>query len=93
MGSYFTIKGDKESGKYIVHESGKPQPIIEITGMHYGGLKEARQRIGNYLKSKGHGLNSVFKHQCIKPVRKNNPFHNWTVEEYLIGVPKKKQTK
>lgn len=89
MGSYFIIKGDKESGKYIVLESGNPVPIIEITDMHYGGLKEARQWIGNYLKSEGYGLNSVFEHQCVKPGRKNNPVHNWTVEEYLIGVSSK----
>lgn len=90
MESHFTIKGDKESGNYIVHESGKLEPIFEITGMHYGGLKEARQRIGNFLKSKGYGLNSVFEHQCVKPGRKNNPVHSWTVEEYLIGAPIRK---
>ncbi len=92
MGSSFTIIGDKESGNYIVIENGKPGPIIEITGVHYGGLKEARQRIGNHLKSNGHDLNRVFEHQCIKPVRKNNPVLNWTVEEYLVGVPSRKNS-
>lgn len=90
MGYFFTIEGDKESGKYVVTVNGNTAPLFVITGMHYGGLKEARQRIGNHLKSKGYLPNSVFEHYCIKPKRKNNPKLKWTVEEYLIGVPLKK---
>jgi hypothetical protein len=89
MECFFTIIGDKESGNYLVTENGKSEPLFVISGMRYGGLKEARKRIGNYLKNNGHSINSVFVHQCIKPNRKNNPKHRWTVEEYLNGVPVK----
>lgn len=84
----FIIKGDKESGKYIVTKDGRD--LFEITKMHYGGLKEARQRIGKHLQAKGYSLDKEFEHQCIKLGRKNNPKRRWTVEEYLIGVPRKK---
>ncbi|PAE27926.1 hypothetical protein CHI07_17175 [Paenibacillus sp. 7884-2] len=84
----FTIKGDKDFGRYVVSQDG--QELFEITEMHYGGLKEARQRIGSYLQAKGHSLNESFEHACVKPGRKNNPKLRWSVEEYLIGVPIKK---
>lgn len=89
---FFTIEGDRVSGKYIVVEwcNGKSQKILEINGRHHGGLKEARQMIGEYLKKSEHPLGKVFKHQCIKPGRKNNPSYEWTIDEYLIGVPLKK---
>jgi len=90
MASSFTIHGDKESGKYSVFKNGEIEPIFEITGMHTGGLKSTRQWIGEYLKREGQSLNSVFEHQCMKPNRKYNPKHKWTVERYLIGVPEKK---
>jgi hypothetical protein len=74
---FFTIEGDRVSGKYVVHEwnNGNSQKIFEIKGRHHGGLKEARQMVGQYLKKSGHPLNKVIKHQCIKPGRKNNPSH------------------
>jgi hypothetical protein len=52
-------------------------------------LKEARQKIGEYLRISGHSLNQVILHQCIKMNRKKNPLHEWTVDEYLLGVPLK----
>ncbi|MFB3166585.1 hypothetical protein P5G62_005630 [Neobacillus sp. 179-C4.2 HS] len=89
----FTIEGERVSGNYVVYEwkNGYSQIICEIKGRHHGGLKEARQMIGKYLKKNGHLLNKVIKHQCIKPGRKINPTHEWTVDEYLIGVPLKKE--
>ncbi|WP_409296821.1 hypothetical protein V1498_02930 [Peribacillus sp. SCS-26] len=91
MNHFFAIEGDKVSGKYVVTEriNGGIQILFEINNRHQGGLKEARQMIGNYLKNKGHSLNEVFVHQCIKPGRKQNPIQKWTVEEYLFGVPGK----
>ncbi|MEN8698437.1 hypothetical protein [Bacillus infantis] len=88
---FFTIQGDRISGKYIVVEwkDGKSNKILEINERYYGGLKESRQFIGDYLRKSGHPCTKVFQHQCIKPNRKNNPYHDWTVEEYLIGVPLK----
>jgi hypothetical protein len=87
----FTIEGDRGSGRYVVVEwnNGISHKIFEIKGRHHGGLKEARQMIGEYLKKSGDPLDKVFKHQCIKPGRKNNPSHPWSIEEYLIGVPLK----
>jgi hypothetical protein len=90
MSYFFTIEGDKESGKYVVTESGITEPLFVITGVHYGGLKEARQSIGKHLLSKGYSQNSVFEHYCIKPNRRNNPKLKWTVKEYLVVVPLKK---
>jgi hypothetical protein len=89
---FFTIEGDRVSGRYIVVEwnNGKSQKILEVAEKHNGGLKEARHTIGKYLRESGYPLNKVFKHQCIKPGRKNNPSHEWTIDEYLIGVPLKK---
>ncbi|MEH7248938.1 hypothetical protein V7114_19385 [Neobacillus niacini] len=89
---FFTIEGDRVSGKYIVFEShnGHSENIFEVIGRHNGGLKEARQTIGEYLKKSGYPLNKAFKHQCVKPGRKYNPLHEWTIDEYLIGVPLKK---
>ena len=88
---FFTIEGDKETGSYVVTEwnNGNSKEIFKNNGMHYGGLKEARQVIGQYLRNNGHQINTVFTHQCIKPNREKNPIHEWTVDEYLKGVPHK----
>ena len=86
---HFMIEGDKESGKYIVHEiiNGDSRQIFEINGKYYGGLKASRQKIGEHLQKRGYHLNDAFSHQCVKPGRGSNPIHEWTVEEYFIGVP------
>ncbi|SMQ78363.1 hypothetical protein SAMN05444673_3387 [Bacillus sp. OV166] len=88
---FFTIEGDKESGRYIVIEwqNGNSKNLFEIEGRLKGGLKEARQMIGEYLLKNGHSLDKTIWHQCIKPGRKNNPSHEWTIDEYLMGVPLK----
>lgn len=86
---FFTIEGDKELGIYVAIEwhNGISKKIFENSGKYYGGLKESRQAIGEYLRNSGYALNQVITHQCIKPNRKRNPFHEWTVDEYLLGVP------
>jgi hypothetical protein len=89
MSSVYTIVGDKDSGKYVVTENNNVEPLFEVTNKHYGGLKEARQRIGQHLMSKGYSLTIECEHRCVKQGRKNNPLERWTVEEYLIGVPLK----
>jgi hypothetical protein len=39
----FTIEGDRSSGSYVVVEwkNGKSHKLLEISGRHHGGLKEA----------------------------------------------------
>ncbi|WP_240415017.1 hypothetical protein [Paenibacillus periandrae] len=86
---YFKITGTRVTGDYFVKEyiNGVPNELFKIVKKYKGGLKEARQRIGEHLKNQGYSMNDVFKHECIVPGRKNNPSHKWTIEEYLIGVP------
>lgn len=86
---FFTIEGDRLSGKYTVTEyaNGNSVKIFESIERHNGGLKEARQMIGEHLKKSGYPMNKVFSHQCIKEGRRNNPVHEWTVNEYLTGIP------
>ncbi|KON66465.1 hypothetical protein AKG34_26345 [Peribacillus butanolivorans] len=89
--SHFSIeKMSRESGDYIVYEwkDGVPEKIFENFGKHYGGLKEARQKIGEHLQKSGYTIDKVFEHQCIIHTRKNNPPESdeWTVGRYLIGV-------
>ncbi|MED3649606.1 hypothetical protein [Heyndrickxia sporothermodurans] len=98
MGNYyFSIeKSTRDSGNYIVYEwkNGVSKKIFENFGKPYGGLKEARQKIGEHLQKSGHTLNKVFEHQTIIHDRKNNPSKKgWTVEEYLIGVPEEANKK
>ncbi|GAA4725896.1 hypothetical protein [Brevibacillus fulvus] len=90
MDHYFRIEGCRETGTYFVYEitNGIAKEISEpVVGMRTGGLKKARQTIGQYLLKNGHSLSSSFTHYCIKPGRKKNYVHNWTVEQYLVGVP------
>ncbi|MBX9956088.1 hypothetical protein H7T43_14410 [Peribacillus simplex] len=51
-------------------------------------MKEARQKIGEYLQKSEHALDKIFEHQCIIHTRKHNPpdSEEWTVERYLMGV-------
>ncbi|MCM3671085.1 hypothetical protein M3181_19170 [Mesobacillus maritimus] len=92
LNHFFIIEGDKETGNYVVMElnNGSSKKIFENRAKYYGGLKEARQAIGSYLINCGYSCNQVFLHQCIKPNRKFNPTHEWTVEQYLFGVPQEK---
>lgn len=90
----FTIeKPSRDSNNYTVYEwnNGEQTPIFTWSGENsYGGLKESRQAIGKYLQETGCILNSVFDHRCIIHDRDYNPPpFEWTVEEYLIGVPTK----
>lgn len=89
---YFSIeKATRDSGDYFVYEckNGKRELIFKRFGKNpYGGLKEARQAIGLYLQKCGYGLNEVFEHYCVIYDRENNSPLEWTLERYLIGVPK-----
>jgi hypothetical protein len=86
---YFIIEGSKESGSYFVYEVTDlvRRLIFETHCAYRGGLKISRQKIGEYLQTKGFSSNDALYHQCYKPGRKNNPILKWTVSEYLIGVP------
>jgi hypothetical protein len=87
---YFEIIGCKETGKYIIKEYnfGEAKVLHEIASNHRDGLKEARQWIGQYLLNKHKGNQTYFYHYCIKPGRKTNPRHLWSIDDYLLGVPK-----
>jgi hypothetical protein len=44
------IEGDKEYGSYVVTKwnNGNSKTIYKNNGKYYGGLKDARQAIGEY---------------------------------------------
>jgi hypothetical protein len=87
---YFKIVGTRVTGDYFVYVNGSSDELFKVHKLK-DGLKECRQKIGEYLKSQGYSNNDVFKHECIVPGRKNNPSHKWTVGQYLIGVPEKRR--
>lgn len=89
---YFITNGCRETGNYSITEviKGKETILHNIYGNRRGGLKEARQWIGQYVMSKyDYSQDTPVVHQCVKPQREEskNPWHDdWKVNDYLKGT-------
>jgi hypothetical protein len=90
LAHYFIIHGNREDGNYSIFEiiDDKKESVNKIFGNKRQGLKESRQWIGMYLRKHGFSNNQKMIHKCEKPDRdeSKNPYHEWTVEQYVNGV-------